>query len=135
MRQSVDRSCPATVRFLIWINQLGSCSRLPLAQHDTGFFYLPLVMLGLAQSLPPPAFAPARLIVSATLSRNAKWARPSLISPTSVAPAALLSRDSPDNVAQRYGRCAQGNYNHHTHQLVKAREPWLGPVLSCQRID
>ena len=32
---------PSVTRsFLIWINQLGSCSRLPLAQHDTGFFCL-----------------------------------------------------------------------------------------------
>ena len=53
----------------------------------------PLSWLGLAQGFSPSCASP----------------------PASVAPAALLSHDGTNNVAQRHGRYAQRNYNHHTH--------------------
>ena len=50
-------------------------------------------------------------------------------------PAALLSHDGPNNVAQRHGRYAQRNYNHHSHQLMKARGPWSCLVLIGLIVD
>jgi len=51
---------------------------------------LPLVMVRGSVLVAPDQALP-RLIVSATLSRNAKWAKLSLTSPASVAPTTLTS--------------------------------------------